>query len=90
MLEWHSHETKFIALALLISFVAILRSTVLAEENVIFTEVVQKGVPLSNGKTVKLPDPVMADGLNQAAQLEVMKSVTDDKHLESVFERRPQ
>ena len=74
---------KFIALALLISFVALLGSTAIAEDNVIFTELVQKGVPLSNGKTIKLPDPVMADGLDQAAQLKVMKSITDEKHLES-------
>lgn len=43
-----------------------------AQENAIFKELTEKGVPLSNGKTVKLPQPVMVDGLNAAQQLAVI------------------
>ena len=72
-----------IELAVIVSFAALLCTVVRADENVIFTELVQKGVPLSNGDTIKLPDPVMADGLNEATQLKVMTGLTDSKHLES-------
>jgi hypothetical protein len=72
-----------IELAVIVSFVALLSSVLRADENVIFTELLQKGVPLSNGDTIKLPAPVMADGLNEATQLKVMTGLTDSKHLES-------
>jgi hypothetical protein len=72
-----------IELAVIVSFVALLCSVVRGDENIIFTELVHKGVPLSNGDTIKLPDPVMADGLNEVTQLKVMTGLTDSKHLES-------
>ncbi len=54
-----------------------------AEENVIFKEVVTKGVPLSNGKTTKLIEPVMADGLDDAAQMEVITRLVAKGQLDS-------
>ncbi len=43
-----------------------------AQENTIYKELMDKGVPLANGKTVKLPQPVMVDGLSAADQLAVI------------------
>jgi hypothetical protein len=75
---------KSIASFVVVSVVFVLNSAfVRAEENVIFKELVKTGVPLSNGKTVKLPAPVMADGLNEAAQLQVMTGLIEARHLDS-------
>jgi hypothetical protein len=46
-----------------------------AEENAIYNELVNQGVKLSNGKTITLPKPVMADGLTAEAQKKVLEDV---------------
>ena len=60
---------RILSLTLVVSLATLLGAiSASGEENVIFTELVNKGVPLSNGKTIKLSEPVMADGLDQATQ----------------------
>ncbi len=44
-----------------------------AQDNTIYRELLSQGVPLTNGKTAKLPTPLMADGLDSAAQQGVIK-----------------
>lgn len=46
-----------------------------AEENTVYNELVSQGVKLSNGKTIALPKPVMADGLTADAQQKVLQDV---------------
>jgi hypothetical protein len=46
-----------------------------AEDNVVYKDLVQKGIALANGATVTLLPPKMADGLNAAAQDAVLKAV---------------
>jgi hypothetical protein len=56
------------------------------DENAIFSELVKKGVPLTNGKTIKLPDPVMADGLDETQQLAILKTLTAANRFDSFLE----
>jgi hypothetical protein len=46
-----------------------------AEENAIYKELLNQGVQLSNGKTITLSEPVMADGLKADAQKAVLTQV---------------
>ncbi len=46
-----------------------------AQENPIFKKLQSQGIQLANGKTAKIPEPVMADGLNANQQLEVMQKL---------------
>ena len=73
---------KSIASLVCITLVIVLHSVLAqADENVIFKELVKQGVPLSNGKTIILPSPVMVDGLTDADQLQVMTGLVDAKNL---------
>ena len=75
---------KEIALSVIVSFAVALSSPLArCDENAIFSELVKKGVPLTNGKTIKLPDPVMADGLDEAQQLMILNTLTAPNRLES-------
>lgn len=49
--------------------------TATAQENSTYKELVTQGVPLTNGKVVKLPLPVMADGLDSAGQQAVINGL---------------
>ncbi|HTQ39063.1 MAG TPA: hypothetical protein VMJ32_08540 [Pirellulales bacterium] len=46
-----------------------------AEDNAIYKELTEQGVALANGKTIKLPPPVMADGLKSDQQKAVLTQV---------------
>jgi hypothetical protein len=59
----------------LIALVTILPRWTAAADNAIYNELVGKGIALSNGKTVTLPSPVMADGLKADDQQKVLKTV---------------
>src|SRR4029079_10849926 len=75
---------RILSLCLVVSLATLLGAiTASGEENVIFTDLVKKGVPLSNGKTIKLSEPVMADGLNQAAQEQIITGLIEPKRMES-------
>ena len=43
-------------------------ASAMATENPVFKELLEKGVKMSDGSTVKLPPPILADGLDAAAQ----------------------
>jgi hypothetical protein len=60
------------AVSLLFSYAALASA---ADGNPIYKELVNQGLTLANGKTIKLPEPVMADGLTAAAQQAVLKQV---------------
>jgi hypothetical protein len=45
------------------------------ETNAVYNELVNQGVALSNSKTIKLPEPMMADGLKTDTQQAVLKEV---------------
>jgi hypothetical protein len=57
-----------------------------AEENAVYNELVNQGVKLSNGKTITLPKPVMADGLTTKKQSDVLKDVLTVKAKQKEFE----
>jgi hypothetical protein len=46
-----------------------------AEKNAVYEDLVNNGLPLGNGKTIKLPEPVMADGLKEEEQQAVLKKI---------------
>ena len=46
-----------------------------ADSNPIYEELVNQGITLANGKTIKLPEPKMADGLKADEQQAVLKQV---------------
>jgi hypothetical protein len=48
-----------------------------AVENPVFKELTEKGVKMSNGTMVKLPPPILADGLDAAAQKAALGKVAD-------------
>ncbi len=43
----------------------------------VFTELLEKGITMSDGTAVKLPAPIMADGLDAAGQRAAMEEVAD-------------
>ena len=49
-------------------------------ENPIFKELVERGVTLSDGKAVKLPQPIMGDNLDAAAQWAAIEKISDARH----------
>jgi hypothetical protein len=76
-------KTSIVSFVIVSLAIVLSLAVVHADENVIFKELVTKGVPLSNGKTIILPQPVMADGLDEANQQKVLTSLTDAQHLDS-------
>jgi hypothetical protein len=48
-----------------------------AAENPVFRELLEKGVEMSDGTVVKLPPPILADGLDAAAQRAALAKVAD-------------
>ena len=76
-------KRSFAPLTIALFAVALHPTFVCAEDNAIFKDLVKQGVPLSNGKTVKLSDPVMVDGLDEANQLKVLTGLTDSSRLDS-------
>ncbi len=46
-----------------------------AEKNTVYEDLVNNGVQLANGKTIKLPEPVMADGLKPDEQQAALKQI---------------
>ena len=48
-----------------------------AADNPIFKELTEKGVAMSDGSLVKLPPPILADGLDAAAQRAALAKVAD-------------
>jgi hypothetical protein len=56
-----------------------------AQENTIYKDLLSKGIPLSNTKTAKLPEPVMGDGLDEAAQQAVIKKIAPSPQLVNEF-----
>src|ERR1700733_8405456 len=78
--------TKSIYLIVLLS--ALGRSLFAAENNSIYNELINQGIPLANGKTITLPEPIMADGLKSDAQQAVLKQVGPKiKELMQQFQR---
>ncbi|MBU4398332.1 MAG: hypothetical protein KKE86_03240 [Planctomycetes bacterium] len=63
-------NAAFILLAL-----SILAAESTAAENPIYKELIQKGVRMSDGSTVKLPPPIVPDGLDAAGQWAAMDKV---------------
>ncbi len=53
------------------------------KDNTIFNELLEKGIPISNGNTIVIQQPVMADGLNAAAQQKVIAGLVAPKSLKS-------
>lgn len=76
-LSWANRKMLRIAAALIFLFPC----TAAAQENSVYQQLVGNGVPLSNGKTVLLPPPMMADGLNAADQLAVLKNLVAPEQL---------
>lgn len=56
-----------------------------AQENSVYRDLLTRGVPLTNGKVVNLPQPVMVDGLDSAAQQAVMKNLAPTPELLNDF-----
>ena len=52
-------------------------SSAFGSDNPVFEELVQKGVTMSNGAVVKLPPPILADGLDAAGQMAALGKVAD-------------
>jgi hypothetical protein len=68
-------KRTFIRILCAMLFAAMACSRAAAEENALFKELTETGVKLANGKTVKLPPPVMADGLTAKDQADKLKDV---------------
>ncbi len=49
--------------------------TAAAQNNSIYQDLLNRGVPLTNGHVAKLPQPVMADGLDGSEQKQVMEKL---------------
>jgi hypothetical protein len=78
--------TKSIYVMVFVS--ALGRSLCAAEDNSIYNELINQGIPLANGKILTLPEPVMADGLKSDAQQAVLKQVGPKiKELMQQFQR---
>ncbi len=59
-----------------------------ATENPVFKELVTQGVTMSDGAKVKLPPPIMADGLDAAGQLAALRRVADARNpVKSILEK---
>jgi len=46
-----------------------------APENAVYKELIEKGVPLSNGEAAKMPEFEMADGLEETAQGDALEAI---------------
>jgi hypothetical protein len=65
-------------LSLLASALIALVSTIdPVANNLVFNELLEKGVAMSDGAMVKLPPPILADGLDAAAQMAALTKVAD-------------
>jgi hypothetical protein len=51
-----------------------------AADNAVFQDLLEKGVAMSDGSTVKLPEPFLADGLDADAQQAVLQKLCRDAH----------
>ena len=51
-----------------------------AEQNPVFKELLQKGVTMSDGMVVKLPPPILADGLDALGQRAALAKVADARN----------
>jgi len=70
------------AIAFQILMVAVSAGGPAATENTLLTELVTKGVVMPDKLAVKLPEPLMTEGMNAAQQAEVLKQVAaQDKSL---------
>ena len=52
-------------------------------DNSIYNDLVEKGIKVSNGETIVLPKPVMADGLSDDAQRKIIVAIVNPKILAS-------
>jgi hypothetical protein len=70
---WAGQIRQSLAYAMMLSCCASI--AVAQQPNEVFTKLIEDGVALSDGAKVKLPKPVMADGLSAAAQQKVMAAL---------------
>ncbi|MBI3821326.1 MAG: hypothetical protein HY289_01455 [Planctomycetes bacterium] len=71
----------FVALVVIFTFAGVARSQGDShKENVLFKELIDKGIAVTDKSALKLPAPTMADGLDKAEQMKVIKQLAGDDY----------